>query len=223
MKIAVITYNHPHQKTQDLICKLKLSGYNDIDLVVLPWVERKSLNPFYKHRPDNPVELTIEQLAERFDLSFHLCEYESLDLHFSLNSYDKILIGGAGILPKEIIKYKIINAHPGYIPNIRCLDALKWSILQGQPIAVTTHFIGEQPDTGRLIERCIVPLSFTDTFHSIARRQYDMEIDMLVNALTVIPDGRVLEEKIGFPTNQRMNHSDELRMIARLNRMLSVL
>lgn len=40
-----------------------------------------------------------------------------------------------------IQKYRIINAHPGYIPVVRGLDSLKWAIVEGLPIGVTTHLL----------------------------------------------------------------------------------
>jgi phosphoribosylglycinamide formyltransferase-1 len=224
MKIGIITYDYPHKKTQDLICRLKLLGYENIDLIVLPWVKKIPFYPIYKHRPDDAVDITTEQLCERFHLIYYRCAYDELDTYFSnilFEKHDKILIGGAGILPKELIKYNIINAHPGHLPDIRGLDALKWSILTGNPISVTTHFIGEKPDTGILIDRKFVPLCFTDTFDSVARRQYDLEIEMLADAITAIPDGEALEEKIESPVNKRMSHYDELRMIVRFNKLIT--
>jgi len=219
-KLAIITYDHPHQKTQDLVCRLKLNGYDDLTLIVLPWEQRKRSTPLYLHRPDNPVSITTAEFCERFRMTHFFCGYDTLDKHFSNNKYDNILIGGAGILPKEVIKYNIINSHPGYVPNVRGLDALKWAILKGLPIAVTTHFIREEPDLGILIDREIVPLSFTDTFHSVARRHYELEIDMLVESITKIPDGKELHEKMGYPLNQRMSHRDELVMMKRFQRLI---
>ena len=65
-----------------------------------------------------------------------------------------ILIGGAGILPKEIIdNVNIINSHPAYLPSVRGLDALKWAIYNDMPIGVTSHIISEEADSGFLIRR----------------------------------------------------------------------
>ena len=71
MRIGVITYDHPHRKTQDLLCRLKLMGYYDIELIALPWVERKEHKPLYQHRPVNAVQITTEQLCLRMGLIYH--------------------------------------------------------------------------------------------------------------------------------------------------------
>ncbi len=219
MRIGVITYDHPHRKTQDLICRLKLTGYYNIELIVLPWVERNCHKPFYPHRPMEAVNITIGQLCRRMGLTHR---YGELTEILAENEYDKIMIAGAGILPPEVLKYNIINSHPGYLPNIRGLDALKWAILWDHPIGVTTYFIGEQADTGIMIDRKILSLNFTDTFHSIAQRLYELEITMLAESIEAEPDGKQLTEKLGYPLTGRMGHADEIRMIARLNKLLNV-
>lgn len=63
---------------------------------------------------------------------------------FGIEEERIVLIVGAGILPKDFINtHIVINAHPGYIPNYRGLDAFKWAIVEKQPIGVTTHLLGE--------------------------------------------------------------------------------
>ncbi|HBE42011.1 MAG TPA: phosphoribosylglycinamide formyltransferase [Bacteroidales bacterium] len=215
--IAVITYDHPHRKTQDLLFRLMLSGYIDIDLIVLPWQDRPETHPLYRHRPLEPVDISIEKLCSTFNLNYYRRDYNDLGL---LQNYSKILIAGTGILPEDVTKYKIINSHPGYLPNVRGLDALKWAILNGQPIGVTTHFIGAETDTGILIERRILPIYHTDTFHSIALRQYETEIDMLVNSLSIEPEGTELKAYREYPVNKRMGAHDEIRMMSRLNKLI---
>ena len=59
------------------------------------------------------------------------------------------------------------------------LDALKWAIYQEQPIGVTTHYISDTADGGELIERRVIPIYFEDSFHSLATRVYEVEIEML--------------------------------------------
>jgi methionyl-tRNA formyltransferase len=218
MRIGIITYDHPHRKTQDLLCKLILSGYQDIELIVLPWTDYKKRTPFYQHRPIDVVPITTEQLCERLGLRYHRGNIVEI---LNQIEYDKILIAGCGVLPQEILKYNIINSHPGYLPNIRGLDALKWAILKGDPIGVTTYIIGEDVDTGRMIDRQILPLYHLDTFHSIAQRQYELEITMMVEALT--KESTDIEFLSRFSVGGRMDYRDEIRMIARLTNHLSKL
>ncbi len=220
MQIGVITYDHPHRKTQDLLCKLMLMGHRDIDLIVLPWIERREHRPLYPHRPADAVQITTDQLCNRLGLPIQRGELTRI---LSENKYGKILIGGAGILPCEVLEYNIINSHPGYLPKVRGLDALKWAILNDQEIGVTTYIIGEQADTGIMIDRKILPLNYTDTFHSIAQRLYELEIRMLAEAITAEPSGQQFTAQYEYPVTGRMGHYDEIRMIGRLNKMLSEL
>lgn len=52
-----------------------------------------------------------------------------------------------------------------------------------QPVGVTTHLLGGGIDAGQIIERRIIDIYKTDTFHSVAQRVYENEISMLVEAI----------------------------------------
>ena len=98
-----------------------------------------------------------------------------------------MLIDGAGVLPDEwLIKHMVINSHPGYIPNCRGLDALKWAIVEQQPVGVTSHLLGEHIDAGEVIERKKININANDTFHAVAQRVYENEVSMLVSAIKKI-------------------------------------
>jgi len=90
-------------------------------------------------------------------------------------------------LEKKFVKsHQIINAHPGYIPLARGLDAYKWSIYYDFPIGVTTHFLGDYIDAGEIIEQRKLKIGKYDTFHAVAKRVYEYEIDMLVGAIKLV-------------------------------------
>jgi phosphoribosylglycinamide formyltransferase-1 len=217
--LAIITYDISHRKTQDLVSKLILNGYSDIHLVVIPWIERENYLPIFKHRPSNKVLVTIEEMCERLNLQFSRVDIKNLDKYFIKNQFENILIGGAGILPGSLSKnYKIINSHPGYLPNMKGLDAFKWSIYEGQPIGVTTHYISNKADEGELIEKTIIPIYFEDTFHSVAYRVYETEIEMLVNSIRQIKNKDSMLESLAddrYVANRRMPHHLEIIMMNR--------
>ena len=222
--IAIITYDAPHRKTQDLISKLLLNNDSTIHLVVIPWVKRKNHQPIFRHRPSKKTIITIEEMCMKLNLQYSKIEIEGLNEYFFKNSFDHILIGGAGILPKNVVNnHKIINCHPGYLPNTKGLDAFKWAIYHNQPIGVTSHYISDKADEGELIEKVIVPIYFEDTFHSVAYRVYETEIEILINAISQIENNNATLESLvdnNFVTNRRMprhletimmNKFDELR------------
>ena len=70
---------------------------------------------------------------------------------------------------------------------MRGLDSLKWAIHNQQTLGVTCHYVDSEADAGFLIEQREVPIYANDSFHSLAYRQYEIEIDMLVNSIEVIP------------------------------------
>jgi phosphoribosylglycinamide formyltransferase-1 len=160
--------------------------------------------------------LTPQELCQNF--GFDYCEGFGKK---QLPENSKILICGAGIIsPELIIKFRFINSHPGYIPNVRGLDALKWAIYDGQPIGVTTHQLGEHVDAGLIIERKMVPLYFNDTFHAVAQRQYEMEVNMLVEALDKIDSAVDFAGPQNYPLKKRMPHEMETRILNQFNKIV---
>ena len=175
--IGLLTYDRPHKKTYDLACRLKTYGY-ETTLILTEWIDRPKRHPLVQHRPEGYAP-TPRQLAASF--GFYLGYYNELE-------FDEYIIGGANVIPG----LRAINSHPGYLPVARGLDSLKWSILYGLPIGVTTHYTTDEADAGAMIKRRLVPLYYEDTFHSFAYRAYEIELDLLIQSIgceeTIEPD-----------------------------------
>lgn len=179
--IAVLTYNQTHRKTYDTLCLLKARGYREVKVYAQPMTYTKKRFPLVSHRPEqimsipNPKELCMNFGYEYIEGSFNETVSDENALY---------LLCGAGILENAFVKsHRIINSHPGYIPLVRGLDAYKWSIYYDIPLGVTTHFLGDYIDAGEIIERREITVGKSDTFHSVAQRIYENEIDMLVGAI----------------------------------------
>lgn len=187
--IVVISYNTPHKKTQDVLFQLKAKGYQNVTVLALPFVLRENpFKPIYAHRPSTAIDVSPELLCERFLYSFKLVNANEISAYLNGHANDYVLIAGAGLLPDELVEnHKLINSHPGWLPKVRGLDSLKWAIHNKQPLGVTCHYVDSEADAGFLIEQREVPVYANDTFHSVAYRQYELEIDMLVNSIEVIP------------------------------------
>lgn len=187
--IVVISYNTPHKKTQDVLFQLKAKGYQNVTVLALPFVLRENpFKPIYAHRPSTAIDVSPELLCERFLYRFKLVNANEISAYLKGHANDYVLIAGAGLLPDELVEnHKLINSHPGWLPKVRGLDSLKWAIHNKQPLGVTCHFVDSEADAGFLIEQREVPVYANDTFHSVAYRQYELEIDMLVNSIEVIP------------------------------------
>lgn len=209
--IGVYTYPVPHRKTQDLIFRL-LARYPDREfcLIDTPYEERKPRNPLIEHRPRNPISLTSKELADFCNI-----------MHFTVEpKCEFYLIGGAGIL--DPTNKTIINGHPGYLPEVRGLDALKWAYLKGLPIGVTTHIISDRVDLGTLIDRIIIGRRSFEDFYHLAIRQYELEIQMLVDAVRIITDnmanGMNLDLFDDTPIFRRMPKEEEFKLLLKINK-----
>lgn len=208
MKIGLLTYDRPHKKTQDVCMRLALLGYSDIEVIAQKWIDKPAFNPLFQHRPNGFIDVPVKKMCENLRMLYH--ELTDLPDFLSKNKYDKILICGASILPKEVLKYNIINSHPGYLPNVRGLDALKWAILEGHPVGVTTYVIGELPDTGFLIERKIIGRELNDSLMSLGWKVYNTEIEMLVASIEQQPTNVELWDS--YPLHGRMSHHTEIML-----------
>ncbi len=190
-KIAILTYPVKHRKTFDILSLLKVNGYTDVSVCAIPFHYQKKNYPLIQHRPEMYYKIPEpEIMCHNLGYRYTVGQLES----FEIEKDRVILIAGAGILPDTFIKaYTVINAHPGYIPNCRGLDALKWAIIENEPIGVTTHLIGEYVDAGQVIERRKIPVYLFDTFHALAQRVYENEISMLVESIEIY-DKKTLEK-----------------------------
>ncbi|MGI9527865.1 MAG: formyltransferase family protein [Weeksellaceae bacterium] len=217
--IAVITYDYPHRKTQDVVFGLKALYDSEVTLLALPFVLReKRHQPIYKHRPSDAYPVFPEDLAHNFGFSYRKVEKDNLSKILSEINPTATLIAGAGILPENVVnEFPIINSHPAYLPDVRGLDALKWAIYYQKKIGVTSHIVNARADAGKLINRVEVPIFEQDTFHAIAYRQYRIEIDLLIESIQTLKTKDIKElpalEEIG-EVHRRMPSSIEKDLLS---------
>lgn len=212
MQVTVLTYQVPHRKTYDVLCLLKVRGYDDVRVFATPLAYTKHFHPLVQHRPD--MQYRVPETSE-------LCEalgyrYEEWQGYDGLSPIGPVLVCGAGLLPEAFVrKNTIINGHPGLIPYARGLDALKWALYEGMPVGATSHVIGDEVDAGEVIERREVVLRKEDTVLSLGLRVYSEEIDMLVGALDKLDVAHNYISGDEYPVHRRMPHDIELEMLKR--------
>lgn len=209
-KIAVLTYPVKHRKTYDVLSLLRANGYADVNVYAIPFRYHSNHTPLIRHRPEMNF-----QIPETSELCHNLgFRYESGELE-SVNIDEEriVLIAGAGILSEEFVdRHIVINAHPGYIPDCRGLDAFKWAILENHPVGVTTHLVGPEIDSGKIIERRIIDIYKTDTFHSVAQRVYENEVSMLVAAIEKSGDSNLVSIE-NYGVHKRMPKNIEKNLM----------
>lgn len=222
-KTGILTYASKHRKTYDTLCLLKTKGYEDVNVYGVPFHYEKNFQPLFRHRPEMVMDYPdIEELCKAFHYHYFSCGPATEDggVLDGIEEDRTLLLCGAGLLEQDFVrKHRIINAHPGYLPNCRGLDALKWAIVEGQPIGVTTHFLGEEVDAGEIIERRIVPVYYEDSFHALAQRVYETEIDMLTGSLEKMDGERLYVPGGVYEVHRRMPHKTELRLMEAFERL----
>ncbi len=110
-------------------------------------------------------------------------------------SPDYIFMMGGGILKDFIIntaKRGVLNAHPGILPLIRGVDAIKHSVLNNVPIGITAHFIDAGIDTGAIIERYWLPINEGNSFNEVVKLSDDLSVAVMVKLAFDIINGEKL-------------------------------
>ncbi|MFC1872248.1 formyltransferase family protein [Chloroflexota bacterium] len=204
MKLAVFAYNFPHKKTQDFLLRLFLENY-DITFVIACEPERLNLpKTTYRVKPRYMDMIHPSAICQRLNVPYRVLPHNSTEVAEMLraNGIEVGIISGARILQKHIIqsvKKGIINFHPGLIPEVRGLDALKWAIYHDLPIGVTAHFIDERVDAGRIILKQEIPIYKDDTIIDLSFRLDESQVKILTKVLESVKD-RVIAE---FPLASR--------------------
>jgi methionyl-tRNA formyltransferase len=98
------------------------------------------------------------------DIKFiNLIKKKKIDLFVSM-SYDQIF-------KKKTIKAfsnKIINCHAGKLPFYRGRNILNWALINGEKsFGITTHFINEKIDSGKIIIQKTFKIHKTDDYKSL--------------------------------------------------------
>lgn len=218
ISVGIITYDHVHLKTEQLASRLLLNAGLpggtplDLKLLALPFSPRPKRDVLLQHRPDQEASIHVRELARFHDIEFLSCTYEMIP-----DVADYYLVAGAGIFAASAIgAKKIINAHPGIIPCARGLDAFKWTILDQVPLGVTLHYIDAEVDAGETIAIFETPIFPDDDLATLARRHYELELDVLCEFLRIM-DGGGKPPRSDYPSNpprRRMPVGREQEMVA---------
>ncbi|MEM7778132.1 MAG: formyltransferase family protein [Pseudomonadota bacterium] len=210
MKLGVITYDHCHLKTEQLVNRYARNPQiSEICLFALPFTPRKAREVLFSHRPYQEHAIPTVCLSELDRVSFTNWDGREPIGH----RVDLFVITGAGLLDVGFAGGKpIVNAHPGVIPTSRGLDSFKWAILENDPLGVTLHLIDNEVDKGDVLDIRFTPVFSADTLETVARRHYELELDMLADVLDVI-DKRTPLFAPEKPAKKRMPAEKEAEMM----------
>lgn len=219
--LAVFAYNFPHRKTQDFLLRLMLEGWpvrlvlaaDPVPLGIPPSSIRGKLRDGALVHP--------RQVAERIGAEYRVVPHNGPEVEAALREAGAELgvIAGARILKRGTIEAcggRIVNFHPGLIPQARGLDALLWSVLQGHPPGVTAHLIDHRVDAGGVLLRRTIRVHPDDTLFDLNGRLYDTQLEMLDASLRAALAGPGEPVDPGTPYNRKMPPELEQEVLRRL-------
>lgn len=110
------------------------------------------------------------------------------------------------IFKAEIInipRLKTINCHTGMLPFYRGMNALNWTIINGeQEYGITTHMVDEGIDTGDIIHQGKYAIGFHDSYKDIIEQTYSRYADVLYTGIKRLQESsaNIVKQKDIHPT-----------------------
>ncbi|HBM78257.1 MAG TPA: hypothetical protein DD438_09105 [Verrucomicrobiales bacterium] len=186
--VVVFAYDFPHRKTQDFLLRLFAEGVRVGHVLAAPPVKLEIPPSSIRAKVRHSAPMPPAKVAAVIGAEYHVVSHGGNEIHDFLDEAQPVVgvIAGARILKSPVIdrfSSGIINFHPGLIPEARGLDALLWSIRKDITLGVTSHLIDSQVDAGRVLERRKIPLFSDDTLFDLSERLYEVQLDMLMEAL----------------------------------------
>lgn len=230
MNIGLLTYDFPHKKTIDFISALYMSGYQVKCVIGAPPVKLNLPEPTIRIKPRHLCFLNTVDICRSLSIPYFIAPHRSKEAIDILKKFniDLLIIGGARILKGDIITVPekgVLNLHPGIIPDVRGLDALKWAIYYNKPIGVTAHIIDENIDGGIIVKREELKLYKDDTFIDISLRLEELEVKLMLESVKLLESSDLsFFEKVNSsesPINSSMSPEKESTLDYLLKKRLS--
>ena len=126
-----------------------------------------------------------------------------------------IVVAYGELLKKEVLdipSYGCINLHASLLPKYRGAAPVPWAILSGERITgVTTFFLDEGMDSGRMLLQEKVDINGDDTSLSLTEKLADEGAKLLVKSIQTIEKGNFRstdqnEEEVTFAPKIRKEH-----------------
>jgi methionyl-tRNA formyltransferase len=105
---------------------------------------------------------------------------------------DLIVLRGCGIIKAPLLQIPrkgTINAHYGTLPKYRGMNVTEWSVLHGDPVGVTVHFVDAAIDRGAVLAFEPVPVEPGDSLAKIIDRSAAIAARLLSEVVTRLERG----------------------------------
>ena len=231
MNIGIITYTAGHLQAF-LVAQYALRLGSNVHFFAFPFKSTpRKFTPRFQDRP-YPI---LSQSTQDFS-SAYTCKYTEIGgwsatnahlFHTASASCDVVATCISKIIPSFFLnKTPIVNAHPGYLPFNRGVDAFKRSVINTWPIGVSLHQIDAEIDAGRLIQSFPVPILPEDDLSDICQRSFLLEIELLARSPFLIsraPLSSISSSDIEYPLSHNLislSHDHQLASHFSTNRDL---
>ena len=191
MKIALLsTINSPY--LSNMLGEFKKSGI-EVGAILMDSKElsQRDLNRWQERTGG---WLPRESLAKYSHIPVHFFHNHNWQRCFEFaKQYDVLINAGTPrLLNSEILgatKYGVVNCHPSLLPNYRGACAIEWALYNGEKLGNTVHIMGEELDSGLILQSEEVSWSVTDTYTDIFSRVYLAGWKLLAYCVQHLPEG----------------------------------
>lgn len=135
--------------------------------------DKTSQHKVYIELISDKKDANVLKRAHRLNIKYHYVEFNNLETFLQNNILKKgqgfdlyVLAGFMRVLPKQILdlmefdKNKIVNIHPSLLPEFKGKNAIERAFAAGVlKTGVTVHFVDENLDGGKILERCAFEVS----------------------------------------------------------------
>ncbi|MBF25215.1 MAG: hypothetical protein CMP49_01675 [Flavobacteriales bacterium] len=224
LNIVLFCYNFPHRKTIDFFNKLYQNQFNISLILAANYIQIESPKSAIS-LPKKHIQSSIDELAKKHSIPFFVVKHNSQDTIQLVKEY-KInfgVISGARILNKKVInliRYGVINFHPGILPYIRGLDSILWAIYKKYPIGVTAHLINDKIDSGLLVCQQKINISFDDNIESLYEKNYQLQLDLLPISLNLVLQNKIFKDLELGEYNSKMTYEMQLMVKKSINQYI---
>jgi len=196
--VMLFIYDFPHKKTQDFIWRLFIEGYRIKYVLASPWINLnipKSTLDLTNHY-ENLIHPKI--ICKKLNIRYYSLNHNSSNALNIMkhNSVDLFIISGARILSRDVVgltENKLLNIHPGLLPESRGLDTIQWAIYNDIPLGISGHLVGKKIDAGYLIYKEKLKLYGNDRLKDISFRQLDRQSSVLIHSIKKINETKTFK------------------------------
>jgi len=133
-----------------------------------------------------------------------------------------IVLRGCGVVKKQVLAVPAlgtINPHYAVLPAYRGMEVTEWSVLHGDPCAVSVHWVAEAVDAGGVITSRPINVECGDEIGDLREKAAVIAAELLAEALNKIQSGDarprfmpIVQGRQYFVMHPRLRQLAEMRL-----------